>query len=203
MSQKNRTKPAKKAELTRKLVLDIAARLFSSQGYNATPLREIASAANMKAGSLYYHFDSKESLMLEVLNIGIKRIDASVRQQLDALPGDADFSDILESAMLGHLKAILEFGDYASTNIRNYGQIPEKVRVAAMPIRDRYEDAWRAVLQKGQEEGAICDEVNIGLLRLTLFGGMNWATEWYKSEGLTVEELAAGQARIFLKALSP
>jgi len=202
LNQESSAKPLKKSQLTRKMILDVAAALFSSRGYNATPLREIAAAANMKAGSLYYHFDSKEALMLEILNIGIEGIAESVKHQIACLPEGAGFSQQLEAAMVGHLKAILESGDYASTNIRNYGQVPERVREESMPVRDRYEEIWRNILENGKQEGAIADHVNIGLLRLTLFGGMNWATEWYRPEGLTIEEIAAGQAQLFLQGLS-
>lgn len=202
MNQQSSAKPLKKSQLTRKVILDVAAALFSSRGYNATPLREIAAAANMKAGSLYYHFDSKESLMLEILNIGIEGIAESVRNEIAHLAENAEFGEILEAAILGHLKATLESGDYASTNIRNYAQVPERVRLESMPIRDSYEDIWRAILERGRQKGGISENTNIDLLRLTLFGAMNWATEWYRPGGLTIEEIAAEQAQLFLQALA-
>jgi AcrR family transcriptional regulator len=202
LNPKSNSKPLKKSQLTRKLILDVAAALFSSRGYNATPLREVAAAANMKAGSLYYHFDSKESMMLEILNMGIEGIAESVNGEIARLPEGAEFGKRLEAAMLGHLKAILVNGDYASTNIRNYGQVPERVRAASMPVREQYEDIWRTLLKRGQEEGAISSKANIGLLRLTIFGGMNWASEWYRPEGLTIEVIAAEQAKLFLKGIA-
>ncbi|CAM5694621.1 TetR/AcrR family transcriptional regulator OS=Streptomyces alboniger OX=132473 GN=CP975_30855 PE=4 SV=1 [Streptomyces alboniger] len=48
-------------------LLGIAADVFAEQGYNATTVRKIADAAGMLAGSLYYHFDSKESMLEEIL----------------------------------------------------------------------------------------------------------------------------------------
>lgn len=52
----------------RRELLDIAAEVFAAQGYNATTVRKIADAAGMLAGSLYYHFDSKESMLDEILS---------------------------------------------------------------------------------------------------------------------------------------
>ena len=49
-------------------ILLSAARLFRDQGYAATTLRMIASLSEIKAGSIYYHFDSKESILIDVLN---------------------------------------------------------------------------------------------------------------------------------------
>lgn len=43
-----------------------AVRLFSSNGYNAVSLREIAKAAGANVGSLTYHFGSKAALLREI-----------------------------------------------------------------------------------------------------------------------------------------
>jgi Transcriptional regulator len=70
MSTSEVTKPRNKVKNTREKILDAAAALFSRQGYNGTALRDIAAALDMKAGSLYYHFDSKEQLVLEIFKTG-------------------------------------------------------------------------------------------------------------------------------------
>ncbi|MFB9484983.1 TetR/AcrR family transcriptional regulator, partial [Streptomyces filamentosus] len=57
-----RPAPARRREL-----LDTAAEVFAAQGYDATTVRRIADAAGLLAGSLYYHFDSKESMLDEIL----------------------------------------------------------------------------------------------------------------------------------------
>src|ERR671930_412692 len=48
-------------------LLDIAARLFAERGLRATTVRDIADAAGILSGSLYHHFDSKESMVDEIL----------------------------------------------------------------------------------------------------------------------------------------
>ncbi|WP_449340585.1 TetR/AcrR family transcriptional regulator, partial [Streptomyces canarius] len=48
-------------------LLNTAAEVFAEHGYNATTVRRIADHAGMLAGSLYYHFDSKESMLEEIL----------------------------------------------------------------------------------------------------------------------------------------
>ncbi len=70
---------------TRDRVLLEAARLFRHHGYAATTLRQVADAAGIKAGSIYYHFESKEQILGEVLDKGIQAVDAAVRQRVDAL----------------------------------------------------------------------------------------------------------------------
>lgn len=52
-----------RGEQTRKEVMAAAKRLFLTQGYGSTSMRDIAKAAgNLSVGSLYNHFTSKEDL---------------------------------------------------------------------------------------------------------------------------------------------
>src|SRR4051812_44361199 len=60
-----------KSEKSRDTILHAAARLFRRQGYSATTLRQIAAMAEIKAGSIYYYFDSKEQILDEVLHLGL------------------------------------------------------------------------------------------------------------------------------------
>ena len=47
-------------------ILDTAAALFGSSGMR-TSLREIADACGIQAGSLYHHFDSKDAIIVELV----------------------------------------------------------------------------------------------------------------------------------------
>src|SRR6185295_4222558 len=48
-------------------LLELAAMLFAERGLRATTVRDIADAAGILSGSLYHHFDSKESMVDEIL----------------------------------------------------------------------------------------------------------------------------------------
>ncbi|HET6330446.1 MAG TPA: TetR family transcriptional regulator [Holophagaceae bacterium] len=59
------TQPTRsKAEETRARILEGALKLFREKGFDATTMRDIAQAAGMSLGSTYYHFDSKEALVM-------------------------------------------------------------------------------------------------------------------------------------------
>lgn len=53
-----------KAEATRARIFHAALKLFREKGFDATTMRDIAQAAGMSLGSTYYHFDSKEALVM-------------------------------------------------------------------------------------------------------------------------------------------
>ena len=60
-------------------VVRIAAELFAQKGFRATTVREIADAAGILSGSLYHHFDSKESIGDEILSSFINDVLADYR----------------------------------------------------------------------------------------------------------------------------
>ncbi len=199
MNQKvTQIKPVLKKAKTRKLLLDKAAQMFSRQGYQSTSLKEIAAAADMKAGSLYYHFASKEALMVEVLDQSIQFISDTVAEEIEKLPDDYSFEMGLRAFMRGHLTAILEHPDYTTTTIRNNGQIPKAVQISAHKKREHYEQQWRNLMTQGKTENVIREELDEQLFRLMVLGCLNWSSVWYKPNAATIDDLVKQYADIFL-----
>jgi len=56
-----------KAEATRAAILSAAERLFVRQNYADVSMRDIAQAAQVTTGALYYYYPSKETLYLDML----------------------------------------------------------------------------------------------------------------------------------------
>ena len=57
-----------RAEQSRRQVLDAALLLFSTQGYRATNVREIAEKADVSTGNVYHHFADKEAIFRALLD---------------------------------------------------------------------------------------------------------------------------------------
>ena len=55
---------AAKKDLTRTQILSAAADLFAEQGYEQTSIDEIAKKADIAKGTFYYHFESKEDVVI-------------------------------------------------------------------------------------------------------------------------------------------
>ncbi|MCI1901034.1 MAG: multidrug efflux transporter transcriptional repressor AcrR [Enterobacter sp.] len=51
---------------TRQHILDVAMRLFSQQGVSSTSLAQIAQAAGVTRGAIYWHFKNKSELFSEI-----------------------------------------------------------------------------------------------------------------------------------------
>lgn len=66
-------------EQRRTQLLELATRVFTERGYQATSMDDIAAAAGVTKPVLYQHFDAKEKLYGEVIDITAERLLAEVR----------------------------------------------------------------------------------------------------------------------------
>jgi AcrR family transcriptional regulator len=57
----------RKAANTRRLLMDVAGELFAEHGYSSVSMHDIAAAAHLTKGALYWHFRSKGQLLVEVI----------------------------------------------------------------------------------------------------------------------------------------
>lgn len=190
-----------KAEGTRQRVLDVAARQFRERGYAGVSLRDIADGAGMKAGSLYYHFRSKDEIVATVLEIGIALVHEAVERAVAALPEDAPARVLLATAVRQHLQAFLAYSDYTSANVRIFGQLPAEVRRANLAARRRYEALWDALIERARTAGAVRRSVDTPTFRLFLLGAMNATLEWFDPAQGDIDRLAARYADLALDGL--
>jgi TetR/AcrR family transcriptional regulator, cholesterol catabolism regulator len=168
-------------------ILDVAARLFREQGYGPVSLRKIAEAAGIKAGSIYYHFGSKDEIVVAILDLGIRAVHEKMRQAVLRHADGAAAAAILRAAIRAHLRALLDVSDYSSANVRIFGQVPQSVRDANLPTRRAYEAEWDNLLTRLQRDGALRRNVDIRRLRLMLIGALNATLEWFDPERGSVE----------------
>lgn len=153
-------------------VRDAAARLFRERGYAFTSMRDIAAASGMLAGSLYYHFASKEDLLVAVYAEGVRRIGEAVES---ALAGDADPWERLSRACAAHLGALLEDSDYGQVVIRVRPDDVPAVAPQLIALRDGYERLFARAIAP-----LPLSSTDRRTLRLMLLGALNWSQTWYR-----------------------
>ena len=71
-----------KREATRKEILEAAKKLFLSKGYDETSIDDIVLAADLAKGTFYYHFESKEELLVALQEAILSKAVDSVRGKL-------------------------------------------------------------------------------------------------------------------------
>ncbi len=165
--------PGGKSAQTRKRILDAAAQVFVARGYKAASLSEIAQAASMKAGSLYFHFGSKDELICEVLQEGVMRTLKAVSDAVDAQGPEATARQRLCTAIDSHIAALRGHANYGAAVIRIVEEISPAVRDRFMSRNKAYTDYWNGLIRQAQREACLAPGMEPRIIRRILFGAMN------------------------------
>ena len=197
------TKTHTKAMQTRDVILAAAAKLFRDEGYTATTLRQIAKFADIEAGSIYYHFPSKEAIVCEVLQIGVRDVfEAVLRVKERIRQSETGFRRGFELMIGAHLGSIMKGSEFASANIRNFSRLPEDLRAVHRPLRRRYAGLWDELLEEGRVNGDVRPDIDLMLLRQFVLSALNWTVEWHDVDRYHVEVLSEGLSRLLLDGMA-
>lgn len=161
-----------------------AARLFAAHGFEATSMRDIAREVGMLAGSMYYHFASKEALVAAAHARGVAQIVAAVSA---ATQGIADPWARLEAGCRAHLEALLGDAVFASVVLQDFSRVSPELRARLIAQRDEYERLFGGLV----EALPVAAGVDRRLLRLMLLGALNWAPTWYRQGAASPPQIAA------------
>lgn len=159
--------------MSRETLLAVSARLFAKGGFDATSMRDIAGEAGMLAGSMYYHFPSKNDLIAAVYEAGVAEIGAAVDK---AVARACDPWERLEAACVAHLQSLLTDRAHAAVMTADLGRLEPVLKRRLVTMRDGYEKRFVELvaalpLPRGTDRT---------LWRLQLLGALNWTPTWYR-----------------------
>ena len=183
-------------------ILAAAARLFGQQGYANTTLRQIAQAAGIRAGSIYYHFEGKDEIAACVLDEGIVAVTDAVQGRLQALPPGADMRARLAAAVVGHLWGMLQRGEFTAAHIRIYRYVSDAARQRHRTVRSAYTKLWDDLLRQAAEAGQLRTDIPVPMVRQFLVGALNWPVDWYDPRRGGFDQLAAQITGLVLDGLT-
>ncbi|WP_051342954.1 TetR/AcrR family transcriptional regulator [Pseudonocardia spinosispora] len=194
--------PRPRSEGTRLRILDAAAQVLAERGYASTRISDIAARAQLRAGSVYHHFPSKDELIEEVLRFGVTTTHRRVHQRLSALPDDAAPIDRLAAAMAAHLQTMIELDVLVRAHTQVYGQLPDAMRRRVRTHRLAYGALWSDLIGAAIEDGALRDDIHRYLIRLFVVNSIEAASQWAWRAHRTTGELTDAIRRLILDGAS-
>jgi AcrR family transcriptional regulator len=157
-------------------IVRLAGELFAEKGFQATTVRNIATEAGIFSGSLYHHFDSKESIADEILSSFFDQLMASYRQVLDEGGNPRDTIAGLVRVAFGSL----ERHRAAITVIqKDWTYLKSLDRFAYLAkFEDEVERLWVDVLRAGRDQGFfradLDPEITYLMIRDTVWAAVRW-----------------------------
>lgn len=193
----------------RQELLRAAARLFRQQGFDATSTRDIATAAGMRSGSPFYHFENKEALLAAVMQEGMQSALQRQAAAMDTAVAQAaaqghtlSARECLQVLVRSHFEVLLgPDSDFIPVMLYEWRSLSAAQRSEVNRLKDGYEAVWVPVLKALHASGELQGEP--GLARMMLFGALNWSVQWYDpARQATLDDLTQSVLQLFLKTTS-
>jgi AcrR family transcriptional regulator len=173
----------------RRELLATAAEVFAAQGYNATTVRKIADAAGMLAGSLYYHFDSKESMLDEILSTFLDELWAGYDAVLAADLGPRETIEALVTESFREIDRHRAAVAIYQKESRHLTSQPRFAYLADSQVM--FEKAWLGTLERGVAAKVFRADLDVRLTYRFVRDTVWVAASWYRPGGQhSPEEIA-------------
>ncbi|WP_433349627.1 TetR/AcrR family transcriptional regulator [Microtetraspora malaysiensis] len=164
-------------------LVKLAAELFARKGFQATTVRQIADEAGILSGSLYHHFDSKETIVDEVLRTFLEDLTTRYRAVLETA-GDARTA-LTELVRVGF--GTLEPHRAAITVMQNdwnyLRSLPGDRFGYLVKAEDEVERMWVEQIKRGQAEGLFRADLDPKLTYRMIRDTIWVAVRWFRPGG--------------------
>ncbi|MEA5367528.1 TetR/AcrR family transcriptional regulator [Amycolatopsis sp., V23-08] len=189
-------KNSRRAEL-----LDLAARLFAERGYVSTTVRDIADAAGILSGSLYHHFDSKESMADEILTGFLDELFGSYAEIVAQGLGPRE---TLEAVVVASFDSIHRRPAQVAIYQNEAKHLMQLPRFAYLNDRNaEFRKLWNGILTDGVADGVFRADLDVELTYRFIRDTVWVAVRWYNPEGaLTAQDVAEQYLGILLDGIA-
>ncbi|MDQ0417100.1 AcrR family transcriptional regulator [Croceifilum oryzae] len=187
------------AEKTKQELAMIARELFIKKGYIATSIGDICRESGVSKGSLYYHFKSKETLFLYIVEKNAQEWTSKWQQKsnqytnvIDKMYGFTEF--YVEDFRNPLLKASEEF------SAKEWGK--KEVMEEALEIKKRTFQIFKQIIQEGiqQEEFVSADVYLLARTYRALLEGLSLS--FYEMSIEEMKDLYRSAVTFFLEGIA-
>src|SRR5271157_3999409 len=139
----------KDPEERRKELIDIAEQLFTTNGYDQTAVSDIVKEVNLSQGAFYYYFESKEDILVAILEKNAAVMEIALRQT-------AERTDLDEAVKLNTMFNQFISATVSGKKIHNYihqemnATLHKKLIKIRLPVR--IAPIMAEVIAKGMEK---------------------------------------------------
>lgn len=177
----------------------VAINLFYKKGYFATGMSAIASAAGIRKSSIYYHYPTKEDILVDIFRTTMGELKDLLQEKLNSAKGPREkMKAAIDCHIIFHIErqkeAIIADSELRGLTARNYKEL--------MQMRDEYEKLIQDVIEEGITEGVFV----VNDLKVISYGILSMCTSicaWFNRSGrLSKKEVANYYSDFILKGLS-
>lgn len=161
-------------------ILEAARDIFAKKGYSGTSIRDIAGASGMSNPTIYYHYPSKEGILLALLEEAYVTLQEELSRVLETA-GDplTRFRLLLET----HLRLTKDLRATVNIfNVAEYEDLSAETVAYSRRLQRGIVDIYRNELEPLQEAGLLRTS-EITILAFNISACINWLLRWYHEGG--------------------
>ena len=129
----------------RQQILDIAAELFAARGFHGVSVAELGSACGISGPALYKHFESKDSMLAEMLVSISETLLSEGRSRVAGADGPRE---ALEALVEWHIEFALEHRALIVVQDRDWSSLPDEARERVRSLQRSYVDIWATQIRR-------------------------------------------------------
>lgn len=152
-------------------VLEAAAELFRTEGYDAATMQQLADRLELHKSSLYHYVDGKEDLLEQLT----RSAQDTAESDLETAEGDPE-SGFLTAVRLA-TEQMLDDAGRTSLVLRQKPGTP--TGDAVVERRRIYDRRLSRLIEQAQQSGSVRDDIHPMLLSRLTLGMVAWLVEWY------------------------
>ena len=169
---------------TKRKIFNVAMKLFSEKGYDATSVEEITAITGIAKGTLYYHFTSKEEIFNFLVEEGMKLLKNSIEIKISKCD---NVKDKIKAVMLIQVKAIVKYESVLSMIFSQMYGTEYRNKVCRDKVAE-YVDVVQAIIDEGVESGEI-KKCNSRFVAYTIFSLTSTIMMYKKQKEYSIAEL--------------
>jgi TetR/AcrR family transcriptional regulator, cholesterol catabolism regulator len=181
-------------------VVQLAGELFAQKGFRATTVREIADAAGILSGSLYHHFDSKESIADEILSSFINDVLTDYRT---AVSSAGSPRDVLEQIVRSTSRTLSRHRAALAMLQNDWSYFAAQSRFGYLRTAlNEIERTWVSQLKRGQDSGVFRADLDPRLTYRLLRDVLWIPSQWRAAGGYSTDQVAEALLRLVFNGIT-
>jgi len=175
-----------------------AQKIFRLKGYHRASIREIAEAAGIQKGSLYYYVPRKEDLLADLLERDLDELTAAI---VPIKESDLAPEEKLRQAIANHLDFITQHLDGLAIVLQDLHSLSQQKRASVLAKERFYQSMFQSILEEGVKCGDFRHQ-DTKTITLALLGMCNSIVTWFSPDGrLSSREIADVFSNLLLEGL--
>jgi AcrR family transcriptional regulator len=175
----------------REEIIQVASRLFSLKGYNATSLQDIAAEVGLHKTSLFHYFKNKEEILMEVMEISFKEYTDILNDSVKN--GTISAEEKFRLALEEQVSVICKYKHYINVALNEIKSLTPENRGKYTRTRNDYGKHFEKIIREVQadEKSSLFKGIDQKIITLGILGMCNWIIKWYRKDGpLTPKEIS-------------